>query len=298
MPSVAAVARHNAGINLANKRFLVVGGTAGIGRATAIKLASLQASVTIAGRNATAGSEIVAQLSSLNPTGAHEFHRVDMTSLKDIRRFATEFRNRHNTLHGTVISAGFMSMSGRTESEDGIDKKFQVHYYGRVALIRELLPLVKRTARGGEEDVRVMSVLAAGYGNTVDLDDLDLKKGYGIKAVADAASGYNDLAVNALSLENPSISFIHIAPGAIDTSLVDNLPWYFSKPAKLLGPLFLTKPETCAEFMACALTADEYKKGWHLLSSKAEEIKPVAKYHTEQNVKRVWEHTLGLIEEK
>ncbi|KAJ3052004.1 hypothetical protein HK097_006983, partial [Rhizophlyctis rosea] len=57
MVTYAAARTHNAAIKLAGKRFLVVGGTSGIGHATALKLAAMEASVTVAGRNGTLNAE-------------------------------------------------------------------------------------------------------------------------------------------------------------------------------------------------------------------------------------------------
>jgi hypothetical protein len=42
-----------------------------------------------------------------------------------------------------------------------------------------------------------------------------LERTYSIKNAADAAGFYNDLALDSLSRENPSISFQHAAPGFV-----------------------------------------------------------------------------------
>lgn len=57
-----------------------------------------------------------------------------------------------------------------------------------------LLPKLEKAAEKGE-DARVFSVLAAGHGGPIDLDDLGLKKSYGLKRKADSATTYNDLMV-------------------------------------------------------------------------------------------------------
>ncbi|KAJ3034994.1 hypothetical protein HDV00_004405 [Rhizophlyctis rosea] len=332
MPSYAASRTHNAAVKLAGKRFLVVGGTSGIGHATALKLAAMQASVTIAGRNATVGASIVDAMNALytppTPSLSHSFLPLDISLMRNTKTFAAQFRQSHTQLHGLVITAGIMTTAGRTETEEKIDRKLAIHYYGRARLILELLPLLEETAKAGE-DVRVLTVLAAGKGGKVNYDDMDLKKGYSLKAAADTATTYNDLLVQVrvetrrpfkwemmvilciafilitsiivqtpqeLSTLHPSISFIHAYPGVVDTPLVNSLSLPVRVLSKALMPLFSVSAENCAESMGFALTADNYKangKGW-LVDDKAEIVKERPEIHNEENRKRVFEHTKGL----
>ncbi|KAI9102666.1 FabG domain-containing protein [Phlyctochytrium arcticum] len=309
MPSLSVVRAHNGLINLANKRFLVVGGTSGIGRGIAIKLAHLKASVSVAGRNQTAGNEIVGICKEANPTGTHEFCPIDLTLMKDVKRFAAEFQARHDSLFGLVISAGIMTLDGRTETMEGIDRKLATHYYGRALLIRELIPSLEKAhaslATGNDpslKDVRVLSVFSAGFGNPVDENDMDLKNTYTIARAAGAAATYNDLMVNALSERHPSLSFIHALPGAVDTGLMHNLPAYIRWPAKLLTP-FLTSIDQCGEWMCYNLTAPEFsakatspeQEGWYLVGRHSDKMAP-KKYHSRENMEKIWSHTEQLWE--
>lgn len=67
-------------------------------------------------------------------------------------------------------------------------------FYGRWKFVLELMPLLE-AAKAAGEDVRVVSVLTAGRGREVDLDDLELRKGYGVRPESQTASTYNDLMV-------------------------------------------------------------------------------------------------------
>jgi hypothetical protein len=57
-----------------------------------------------------------------------------------------------------------------------------------------LLPKLEKAADKGE-DSRVLTVLAAGKGGTIDVDDLGLKEYSSLKRKADVATSYNDLLV-------------------------------------------------------------------------------------------------------
>lgn len=61
-----------------------------------------------------------------------------------------------------------------------------------------LLPKLEKAAENAE-DARILSVLAAGKGGPIDLDDLGLKKSSGLKRKADSATTYNDLVIEVLS---------------------------------------------------------------------------------------------------
>jgi hypothetical protein len=87
-----------------------------------------------------------------------------------------------------------MTMKGRDETEEGIDKKLAVHYYARWKFISDLLPALKNAKESGE-DAKVISVLAAGKGGEIDLEDLGLKKTFSLTKAGLQAPTYNDLMV-------------------------------------------------------------------------------------------------------
>jgi NAD(P)-dependent dehydrogenase (short-subunit alcohol dehydrogenase family) len=196
MPSQHVIATSNAAQQLVNKQVLVVGGTSGIGEYTAKRLAAMKANVSIAGRNEEAAKIILERLKELHPTGSHTFHKVDMSLVSEAQKFAKQYMENHSLLHYLVISCGFLSMAGRTETKEGIDRKMATHYYGRWTLINELMPLLEKTAK--ESEVRVMSILAATHGGPINPKDLDLKTTFSVKNAAMAAPTYNDLMVEVI----------------------------------------------------------------------------------------------------
>ena len=60
------------------------------------------------------------------------------------------------------------------QTEEGIDRKLAVHYYARWKFTHDLFPSLKRAKEAGE-DAKVLSVLAAGKGSEIDVEDLGLK---------------------------------------------------------------------------------------------------------------------------
>lgn len=101
-----------------------------------------------------------------------------------------------------------MTLRGRDETTEGIDKKLAVDYYSRWTFVHDLMPLLRKAKDAGE-DAKYMSVLAAGEGGVIDLDNLGLKNGYSLPSVVVAAATYNDLMIEVsfptLSLLEPSL---------------------------------------------------------------------------------------------
>ena len=67
-----------------------------------------------------------------------------------------------------------------------------MHYYARWKFLFDLLPALNKANEAGEKGA-VMSILAAGKGGAIDLEDLALKKGYSVPKAAFIAPTYNDL---------------------------------------------------------------------------------------------------------
>ena len=125
--------------------------------------------------------------------------------MKGVRGVATEIAGKVEEINYLCMSQGIMTMKTKDDTEEGIDRKMSLHFYSRYRipilgltisflLGNLLLPKLEKSADKGE-DARVLSVLAAGKGGAIDLNDLGLKDSYGLKRKADSATTYNDLMI-------------------------------------------------------------------------------------------------------
>ncbi|KAL3928928.1 MAG: hypothetical protein SGBAC_012429, partial [Bacillariaceae sp.] len=97
----------------------------------------------------------------------------------------------------------------------------------------------------------ILSVLSGGvhspYKNYES--DFSLKDGYSNNNAANAAGFYNDLGLDALARSNPSMNFIHSAPGFVNTNWGTELNPVLRAMVRCVQNLGRT-PADCAEFMA------------------------------------------------
>eukprot|EP00455_Lapot_gusevi_P012973 TRINITY_DN1624_c0_g1_i1.p1 TRINITY_DN1624_c0_g1~~TRINITY_DN1624_c0_g1_i1.p1 ORF type:complete len:337 (-),score=110.01 TRINITY_DN1624_c0_g1_i1:100-1038(-) len=291
--SMSTAARHAAKL-FPGRVAVVVGGTSGIGSGIAMRLAQANVGVTIVGRSAERGQEIVKKMSELstNPDVRHEFMACDAMLLSSVADCAAQYARAHPKLDFLVLTQGIATTQGRTETKEGLDQKMVLHYYSRVAFIQNLLPLLKQA-----EDPRVLSVFSAGVHSEHKgfEDDLDLKNNYTLQNAANICGMYNDLAFDALARENPTVSFVHSAPGAVDTEWGREMPWYLRGPIRVLQ-VFFRSVKTCAEYMSCALFDDQYKAGFHLMNPDGQKIAPQA-WHTDQAREIAWRHTQSVLQQ-
>ncbi|KAL1731651.1 hypothetical protein EV714DRAFT_208255 [Schizophyllum commune] len=297
MPSLAAARAANAAFKFTSNpvNAVFVGGTSGIGHGMASALARAtkgNARIVIVGRNQAAAKELIASFPSPANT-LSSFVPCDVTLMRNVHAAAKNIALQLPTINYLVISAGFFSLNGRTETEEGIDRKLAAHYYARWTFINDLLPQVKAAQEKGEE-AKVMSVFSAGHGGPIDVDDLGLKRTYSLKNAAEQGTTYNDLALEEFASRNPTISFSHIYPGGVRTGIIKNSNSYLIKAVSYalypLAYLASVPEEVCADYMAYALL--HAKPGFSRFDNHGDDIGRKNYDGTEEQRKKLWEHTV------
>jgi NAD(P)-dependent dehydrogenase (short-subunit alcohol dehydrogenase family) len=294
--ALAAARARNAAANYAGRHAVVVGGTSGIGEGIALRLAEANFSVTIVGRNAERGRAIVDAMRAKSgaASGAqHAFMAADAQYVASAKPFAAEYGKAHPRLDVLVLTQGIGTFQGRTETSEGLDQKLALHYFGRVAFMEALLPLMRAAP-----SPRVLTVLTAGVHPPYKHYDTDfeLRDHYSLKNAADAGCMYNDIAVDALSREpeNARVTFAHAAPGFVNTNIGAGLAWPLRMLMRAVAPLGRS-PADCAEFMCTpVLRPDaEAKPGFQLLSQNAEPVPATPLHDAARDV--VWAKTKEIL---
>jgi len=279
-------------VNLVGKNALVVGGTAGIGKGIALRLAQANVAVTIAGRNGDAAKEVLTEMQSLSTDTAvkHDFKKIDANLMKSVAAFTDDFAKDHTKLDFLVCTQGIATMQGYTPTAEGIDQKLAIHYFSRVLLAQRLMPLLERA-----ESPRVLFVLSPGvHGAYTGYDtDFELAKSYSLSNAASAGCMYNDAAVDMLSREHPKVTCIHAAPGFVASNWGTEMPTPVRWLLKLVKP-FGTSIHDIGEVLASPLFDSKLPKGYHLLSQSLRSVNTVPEHAVAAPV--IWSHTNALLQ--
>lgn len=145
MPSLSAIHSSNASFKPAYRRpvGIFVGGTSGIGAGMATRFAQYtngDADVVIVGRNRAAAESLLAAMPNPGgpePAPRREFVACDATLMREVGRVTKELRESYSKINFLVLTQGILTVNGRDETEEGIDKKLALHYYSRWKFIHE-----------------------------------------------------------------------------------------------------------------------------------------------------------------
>lgn len=150
------------------------------------------------------------------------------------------------------------------DTEEGLDNAVAVAYYGRLRFIVNLLPLLQNATNLR----RVVTVLAGTKEGPVNSDDLPGRKG-SMLYLRGHFSSMTTLALEAVAENAPSVSFIHVFPGAVKTNYGNDLkgPMFtvlravFEAVYPLIGPLLFTPLNEAGERHLFVATSARFAAG-------------------------------------
>jgi 3-oxoacyl-[acyl-carrier protein] reductase len=227
--------------DLKNKVAVIVGGSGGIGAATARMFAEAGCYVVITYRpgRVEAGEAVLA---TLHGHGHHAFPAdiAASTTLDALRRSVAETYGRCDIL---VNTAGFTKPVPHGDldalDDDLIDRMFQVNWRGPFATIRAFAPLLK----------------ASGDGLIVSVSSIAGLNGAGSSIVYGATKAATDVMTKSLARAlAPEIRVLGVSPGVVETGFVPGRGADFNAKTAATTPLKrVAQPEdVAAAILACA----------------------------------------------
>src|SRR4028118_677516 len=130
---------------MAGKTVLIAGAASGVGKATAMGLASMGASVVMVGRDRGRGEDAMTDIKENSANASVGLMLADLSSQEQIRRLAHEFKEAYPRLDVLVNNAGVFR-SERITTADGMEATFAVNHLAYSLLTNLLLDVLKASA--------------------------------------------------------------------------------------------------------------------------------------------------------
>jgi NAD(P)-dependent dehydrogenase (short-subunit alcohol dehydrogenase family) len=194
---------------LENKSVLIVGGTGSIGRATAVAFARLGCKIIIAGRDDSAGEEVLTALTKAGSEGV--FIQTDLTDTRSVDNLAQQAPAVYGTIDIAFNNAGWEGVPAKTADieEDDWHKMLDIKLTGVWRCMK--FELKQMLNQGGGAIVNM-----SGNWGLVGFPE------YG--AYCAAAHGIMGLTkAAALEYVRDGIRVNALCPGAVDTPLLDRI---------------------------------------------------------------------------
>jgi NAD(P)-dependent dehydrogenase (short-subunit alcohol dehydrogenase family) len=211
---------------------LVTGANSGIGKATAIGLARLGASVVLLCRDAGRGERACDEVRRESGGAEASLVLVDLASFASIRAAVAEVGRRFAAVHVLVNNAG-VNLKRRAVSADGYEMTLAVNHLGPFLLTNLLLPLLRAGAPS-----RIVNVASKfeRFGR-IAFDDLQLTRRYSATRAYNQSKLANVLFTYELArrLEGTGVTVNCVHPGLVATELMREWPvWMRAAWGRLL----------------------------------------------------------------
>jgi NAD(P)-dependent dehydrogenase (short-subunit alcohol dehydrogenase family) len=237
--------------DLKDKICIVTGANSGIGKATALALAKLDATVLMACRSKERGRAALEEIRGKCNNSKVELIQVDMASQNSIRNFVEEFKSHYLHLHVLINNAANFDQKVRQAilTEDGLETVFATNHLGPFLLTNLLLDRLTSSA-----PARIINVASKGMiffpNMKIKFDDLNSTKrfhpqqAYYHSKLAHLMFTY-DLAER-LNNTGVTANCIRVTNVALDAERYEHLPPYLKYAYKLKRKMSIT-PENMAE---------------------------------------------------
>jgi NAD(P)-dependent dehydrogenase (short-subunit alcohol dehydrogenase family) len=229
---------------MAGKVVLITGGTGGIGKATAIGLATLGARVGITGRDRARAEQAVADIRAASGNQALDAFAADLTSQAEVRRLAAAVLDAYPRLNVLVNNVGGF-WAHRHTTVDGLERTFALNHLAPFLLTNLLLDRLKASA-----PTRVVTVSSHVQAEgRIDFDDLQGARRFSAQRAYSQSKLANIAFTNELArrLEGAGVTANSLHPGVVRTNFGgEDQAWFFSMISGVVRP-FLKTPAQGAQ---------------------------------------------------
>ena len=277
--------------NLDGKVVLITGATSGIGKAAAHKLAKMRAHVIIVGRNRVKTESTVQAIKTQSGNPSVDMLLADLSSMKDVRQLAQQFKARYQKLDILINNAGAM-FSSRQETIDGYEMTFALNHLAYFLLTNLLLDMLKSGTLA-----RIINVSSGIHPHaTIDFDDLHSKTSYRFLNVYAKSKLANVLFTYELArrLTDSNITANALAPGSVATNLGRNNGLFWNMLSRVLS-MFMSTPEKGAETIVYLAASHDVEGISGYYFEECQTIKSASQSYHHQTAQRLWDESAKMV---
>ena len=274
-------------VDMTGKQVMITGCTAGLGRAAAIALAEMGATLSLVCRNRGKGEALMEDILSRTGRQDCELYVGDMGKQKDIRAIAAAYIAKDRPLDVLFNNAGVV-LQRRSETSDGFETTFGVNHLGYFLLTVLLVDPLKAAPAG-----RVVSTASDAYkfnGGRLDFDDLQSERKYSTFGAYGASKLANILFTRELArrLGDSQVTANAFHPGMVGSDFAKNNGWFARVAMTLIKPV-ARSPLKGAESGIYLCTSPEVdgQTGGYYYNCATNKTRSAAR--DDEDAKRLWE---------
>jgi NAD(P)-dependent dehydrogenase (short-subunit alcohol dehydrogenase family) len=271
--------------DMRGKVCLVTGSSSGLGKATALGLAQLGATVILGCRDKQRGETALNEIKTASDNQLVELMLIDLSLQNSVRSMVAEFEKRYDHLDVLINNAGIFK-NRRFITADGLETMFATNHLGPFLLTNLLLDKLKSS-----DSARILSITAPST-TPLNFDDLQGEKKFNAYTAFGASKMCNLLFTYELArrLEGTRITANAIHPGLVKSGIMKEA----APPIRWFTYLISTAPQKAAEtpFYYASSPKVEDVSGKFCKGKQAIESNPYSKNQEVQ--KRLWDISVAL----
>jgi len=274
---------------LNGKICMITGANSGIGKATAISLAKLGASLVLVCRDQTRAEKVITEIKEKTGNESIDLILADLSSQKGIYNLVSEFKKRYDNLHVLINNAG-VNLHKQTLTEDGIETTFTVNYLAHFMLCNLLLDSLKNSI-----PARIINVASNIQAKSFDFDDLNgdnhyrQLKAYSQSKLAVVLFTYEF----ARKIEGTGVSVNCLHPGFVKTNMIRKFRPFVKYFYHLIG-LFMLTPKRGAKTSVYLASSPEVDGTSGKYFKRRKEAKSVKISYDKNVAKQLWDVSVKL----
>ena len=271
--------------DMRGKICLVTGSSSGLGKATAMGLAQLGATVILGCRDKQRGEVALTEIKTASGNQLVELMLIDLSLQHSVRSIIAEFESRFDRLDVLINNAGVFK-NQRILTVDGLETMFATNHLGPFLLTNLLMNKLKSSS-----SARILSITAPST-TSLDFDDLQGEKKFNAYTAFGASKMCNLLFTYELArrLEGTHITANAIHPGLVKSGIMKEA----APPIRWFTYLISTAPQKAAATPVYYASSPEVE-GMTGLFFRGRQAIESNSYSTNLEVqKRLWDVSVAL----